>query len=80
MVRATGIAPREWRQRQRIGRAIELIREGMKVESAALECGYRSQRAFFAAFKKLTLMTPSAVRELSQEEATALVAVLFSPK
>lgn len=73
IAKTTGTSPREWRQRQRIGRAIELIQEGMKVESAALECGYRSQRAFFAAFKKLTDMTPSTVRNMSRAETESLM-------
>lgn len=72
IAKTTGMAPREWRQRQRVGRAIELIRQGMKIESAALECGYRSERAFFAAFKRLTGLTPAAVRKLSESDTHAL--------
>ena len=72
VAKASGMPPRELRQRQRVCRAIELIRSGMKIESAAHESGYRSERGFYAAFEKLTGMSPATVRHLSTEDTIAL--------
>jgi len=48
-----------WRQRFTLVRAIQLLANGNKVSSVALEIGYRSPSAFIAMFKKLMGTTPS---------------------
>lgn len=48
----------EWRQRQRIGRAIELLAGGGAVKDVALEAGYETPSAFVAAFKQMVGITP----------------------
>jgi len=48
----------EWRQRWRVGRAIELLCGGAAVKDVALEAGYETPSAFVAAFKSHTGITP----------------------
>jgi AraC-like DNA-binding protein len=69
---AAGMTPRELRRRQKVWCGLELIRSGMKIESAATDCGYRSERSFYAAVRALTGMTPASIRGLSHAEAAAL--------
>lgn len=53
-----GMTLGEWRQRQRMGRAIELLAGGSAVKDVALEAGYEAPSAFVAAFKKRVGFTP----------------------
>ena len=48
--------------RVRLRRAVELIREGKKIEAVSLLVGYRSKKNFYRHFKALTGMTPMAYR------------------
>ena len=52
---------REWRQRFRISRAIELLAVGGEVKYVALEAGYSTPSAFIAAFKTFVGTTPNKI-------------------
>lgn len=73
VVNRTGAPPREVRRRERMAHALRLLRAGTKVVAAAHECGYRSERSFFAAFRELTGLTPAAARKLTEAEAAELL-------
>jgi AraC-like DNA-binding protein len=49
----------KWRQQLRLLRAVELIANGEKVISAALDAGYANPSAFTAMFRRQLGMTPS---------------------
>jgi AraC-like DNA-binding protein len=45
----------------RLQHAVDLIRDGVKVEAAALLVGYRSKKNFYQQFKRRFGTTPSAL-------------------
>ena len=51
----------EWRQRERICRAIGLLSAGGAVQDVALEVGYSTASAFVAVFKKCVGTTPGKI-------------------
>jgi len=54
----TGQTFDEWRSRFRFLHAIRLLADGRKGTDVATSCGYRSQSAFVAAFKRFAGVTP----------------------
>jgi len=58
--RETGLSVRQFLTRVRLDRASTLIREGVKIEAAALLVGYRSKKNFYRQFKRRFAMTPFA--------------------
>jgi AraC-like DNA-binding protein len=57
--RETGMPFGQWRQRQRLVHALQLLARGESVTNAALESGYSSTSAFIAMFRKTLGTTPS---------------------
>jgi two-component system response regulator YesN len=57
-----GVSMHEYLVSFRLARAESLIREGQKIESVALEVGYRSRRSFYRQFKRRYGTTPGAYR------------------
>jgi len=55
----TGLTFGRWRQQMSLAHAIQLLAEGCKVTSVALETGYSSASAFIAMFKKVLGTTPT---------------------
>src|ERR1700716_4109084 len=47
-----GMSVRRFIARRRIDRAVESIRQGVKVEAVALEVGYRSKKNFYRQFRR----------------------------
>lgn len=54
----TGMSFGAWRQRARLGRAVQLLADGATVTNAAIAVGYESTSAFVAAFRRATGVTP----------------------
>lgn len=54
----TGLTFERWRQRSRLVHAVELLSQGRKVTSVALEVGYDSPSAFIAMFRRELGATP----------------------
>ncbi|WP_087016289.1 AraC family transcriptional regulator [Thaumasiovibrio subtropicus] len=54
----TGLTFQQWRQRLRLLHALTRLEKGDNVMKVALECGYDSNSAFVAAFKKQFGQTP----------------------
>jgi AraC-like DNA-binding protein len=71
--RELGMSFAEWRQRLRAVRALPLLLSGQKVESVALELGYRSASAFISMFARLMGVTPDDFRK-GRTEAAAPIA------
>jgi transcriptional regulator GlxA family with amidase domain len=61
-----GLTPRQVLIQMRIGRARELLMEGVPVTQVALDCGYRSLSSFITAFRQLTGQVPSEYRRLGR--------------
>lgn len=61
-----GLTPRQVLIQMRVGRARELLLEGLPVTQVALECGYRSLSSFITAFRQLTGQVPSEFRRLGR--------------
>ncbi|MCW2475868.1 helix-turn-helix domain-containing protein [Candidatus Symbiopectobacterium sp. NZEC151] len=57
-----GMSFSEWRQRLRYLQALALLRQGMSVQSVALEVGYSSSSAFIAMFRQQSGATPEGYR------------------
>lgn len=57
--RATGMTFGEWRRQARLLKALERLASGERVISVALECGYTSQSAFSAMFRRQLGIAPS---------------------
>jgi two-component system, response regulator YesN len=58
--REVGVSVHEWLTRVRLDHAMELIREGVKIEAVALLVGYRSKKNFYGQFKRRFTTTPLA--------------------
>jgi AraC-like DNA-binding protein len=58
----TGMTAHEYLTRVRLRRALELIREGAKIEAVSLLVGYRSKKNFYSHFNKQVGLTPLAYR------------------
>lgn len=65
-----GVTPATWRRQQRLLRAAELIRTGMKIEVAALTVGFRSRSAFNSAFRRCFGCTPADLRQALRVRTT----------
>src|SRR4030081_1414226 len=59
-----GMSVRRFIARRRIDRAVESIRQGVKVEAVALEVGYRSKKSFYRQFRRQFGMTPGMYRRV----------------
>ena len=59
-----GMSVRRFIARRRIDRAVESIRQGVKVEAVALEVGYRSKKNFYRQFRRQFGMTPGMYRRV----------------
>jgi AraC-like DNA-binding protein len=58
-----GVAPADWRQRQRIGRARQLLRHtDRSITDIAHTCGFNTSQYFATCFKQHTGQTPTAYR------------------
>lgn len=62
--RDTGLTPREWLRRARLGSALAVLASGASITEASLACGYSSLSAFIAAYRAVFGTTPgrAAVR------------------
>jgi AraC family transcriptional regulator len=61
--RATGVTPHDWLVGERIGYAIDLLRDPhLPIGEVAASVGYGTASAFSAAFRRRTGLTPSAYR------------------
>jgi len=63
-MKEVGASVRTYVTRVRLQHAAALIREGVKVEAAALSVGYRSKKSFYRQFKRLYGTTPVPYRSL----------------
>ena len=77
--RVFGVSPREYHLRARVAAALQLLGAGdLKVAAVARAVGYRDEKNFFSAVRRLTGRTPGELRRLSfvarQSMATALTA------
>lgn len=63
--RATGESPHSWMTRERLRRAIELLRDGSTVKEAANLLGYKHQNHFARTFKKHYGKPPTQHGELA---------------
>ena len=61
----TSMGFRQWRQRLRLYRALELLAGGASVTTVALEVGYNSSSAFIAAFKQQFGKAPGEFLQLA---------------
>ncbi|WP_439899230.1 helix-turn-helix domain-containing protein [Pseudomonas gingeri] len=57
-----GMSLAQWRQRLKVIRSLEMLREGATVEAVAFDLGYNSSSAFISMFRKLTGETPHEYR------------------
>jgi len=57
-----GSSPREYLARVRLEHAVELIRDGVKIEAVAMIVGYRSKKNFYRRFKRYFGTTPVRYR------------------
>ena len=57
-----GASPRDYLTRVRLEHAVELIRNGVKIEAVALIVGYRSKKNFYRRFKRHFGTTPVLYR------------------
>ena len=55
----TGLSFRDWRQRLKVHRALELLVSGKSVTTTASELGYDNTSAFIAMFKRCLRVTPA---------------------
>jgi AraC-like DNA-binding protein len=60
--RELAMTVREYLTRARLRRALELIRDGEKIEAVSLMVGYHSKKNFYRQFKARVGVTPSAYR------------------
>lgn len=61
--RETGFTPGDWRNRERIRQARQLLRHtDLSVTRVAMRCGFTSSQYFATCFKKITGLTPSQYR------------------
>lgn len=58
--RETGMSFAQWRQQARLLQALSLIAQGRRMIDVALDCGYASQSAFAAMFRRHFGIAPSA--------------------
>jgi AraC-like DNA-binding protein len=69
-----GVPLPEYVRRARVLRALEaMAAEPRKVESVALDVGYRSKKDFYRAFRQLAGMTPTAFMKLAPQSAGDLI-------
>ncbi|MFW6058978.1 MAG: helix-turn-helix domain-containing protein [Phycisphaeraceae bacterium] len=62
-----GFTPAEWRMRQRVRRAKQLLREGDRpVTAVAMACGFTTSQYFATTFKRLVGLTPGQYRQRTQ--------------
>lgn len=61
-VSETGFTFREWRQRARLLRSLELLAEGRPINAIALDLGYATASAFIALFRNVFNETPATYR------------------
>lgn len=64
--REVGASVRTYVTRVRLRHATALIRQGVKVEAAALSVGYRSKKSFYRQFRRVYGTTPISYCGLSQ--------------
>lgn len=64
--RDLGMSFAEWRQRLKTVKAMEMLEQGVSVETTALDLGYSSASAFIAMFRRLINMTPDEYRRNHQ--------------
>jgi AraC-like DNA-binding protein len=74
----TGLSAGEVRRRERMCKALDMLAKGTKGLAVAHECGYKSERSFYTAFRKYTHMTPAASRSLTAAERKAIRRRLLS--
>ena len=61
--RETGFTPGDWRNRERVRHAKQLLRNTkLSITRVAMRCGFASSQYFATAFKKITGLTPSDYR------------------
>jgi AraC-like DNA-binding protein len=72
----TGLTPRAWLRRARLGSALEALASGASITEASLACGYSSLSAFIAAYRALFGTTPG--RTVLQKPMTASEKASFS--
>jgi AraC-like DNA-binding protein len=63
-----GLKPSAYVQLARAARAVVLFRTSQKVEAVASEVGYRSKKNLYAALARWVGATPTALRQLSDDE------------
>jgi AraC-like DNA-binding protein len=56
----TGMSLGRWRQQLKLTRGMQVLAEGEKVTTAALDAGYSTPSAFIAAFKKILGVSPKS--------------------
>ena len=61
--RQTSLPPYQYLTQYRVEQATDLLRRGMRVSDVAYRCGYRSETAFRLAFKRVTGLPPTAIRQ-----------------
>lgn len=82
--RVFGVTPRDDHLRARVATALELLAAGdQKISALARSVGYRDEKSFFTAVRRLTGRTPGELRALSpaarRSIATALTALPSLP-
>lgn len=68
-----GVKPSAYVQLVRATRAVALFRTAQKVEAVAWEVGYRSKKDLYAALERWVGATPTALRELPEDERDWLI-------
>ena len=70
-----GVSIREYQRSFRLIDAVKQVPHG-KIESIALQVGYRSKKDFYRAFRQVLGLTPAAFRRLPDEQAAEVVATV----
>jgi AraC-like DNA-binding protein len=70
--REFGVSTREYQRSLRLIDALERVPDG-KIDSIALQVGYRSKKNFYQAFQQVFGLTPTAFRRLSEERAAEMI-------
>ena len=72
-----GVTPRDYHLRARVATALQIMEAGdQKISALARSVGYRDERKFFTAVRRLTGRTPGELRALSLAARRSLAAAL----
>jgi AraC-like DNA-binding protein len=71
--RRYGVSLREYQDIARVMFAVSRVRSGIKIETVAVEAGYRSKKDFYKVFRHVIGLTPVQFRNLPSSEAVRLV-------